>query len=165
MIAICAACPKSARNCRGPCACTVDGVDITIHASTSSCPLGFFSGTCQRCGGKHDVSACPNPPEVSSPCTGRLDQPGSLIKSIFAAMGITAAPGCGCEEFCDKMNAWGWTGCISNRREIVDWFSKKAKAAKIDISTMGILRLVIAALRKKVPEVAKTVEVKECDGC
>ena len=44
LIAICHRCPHRQRPCKGPCACTIDGVDIIEHAKSGECPNGRFDG-------------------------------------------------------------------------------------------------------------------------
>jgi hypothetical protein len=41
-ILICLQCDRRQKNCRGPCACTVDGQDISVHFRSGQCPLGKF---------------------------------------------------------------------------------------------------------------------------
>ena len=153
VVATCSRCPHSARNCRGPCACTVDGKDIREHAESGYCPKGYFTGTCQRCGGEHNVSVCDLPRPNPKTCTDDSG-PGSAIKMIISALGIPATSGCGCERFCRKMNAWGWVGCVKHRREIIQWFGAKAKESSIDISPAGLRRIVLNAIfrRNSIPE-------------
>jgi Fe-S oxidoreductase len=40
----CLKCPMSARRCAGPCPCTIDMVDISVHAARNYCPEGRFGG-------------------------------------------------------------------------------------------------------------------------
>lgn len=40
----CHRCEKRQKECNGPCACTIDGLDIIEHAKQGYCPLGKFSG-------------------------------------------------------------------------------------------------------------------------
>lgn len=42
LIAVCSRCKHSARNCRGACPCTIDGVDILKHAEERYCPIGRY---------------------------------------------------------------------------------------------------------------------------
>ena len=41
-LSICHRCPHRQRTCAGPCPCTVDGIDIRIHAQKGDCPKGYF---------------------------------------------------------------------------------------------------------------------------
>ncbi len=41
-IPICHTCVDAAKNCRGPCLCPSDGVDIIAHARNRECPLGKY---------------------------------------------------------------------------------------------------------------------------
>lgn len=65
-ILCCQACPKRQKECHGPCACTVDGVDIMEHARSGKCPEGRFdlpvqtsadAAPCDSCGGEGAVDA------------------------------------------------------------------------------------------------------------
>lgn len=42
LIVRCHQCPKRQRPCNGPCACTLDGVDIIDHAEQRYCPAGRY---------------------------------------------------------------------------------------------------------------------------
>lgn len=64
-IKICHKCEHCPRQLAGPALCTVEGIDITIHAERRDCPKGKHADAdkCQRCGGEHDEFRCPIPRE------------------------------------------------------------------------------------------------------
>lgn len=41
-LSTCHACPLRTRPCSGPCPCTVDGIDIAVHAEQGRCPAGRY---------------------------------------------------------------------------------------------------------------------------
>lgn len=46
---------------------------------------------------------------------------GTALESrIERTLKLKTGKGCGCQKLVDKMNAWGISGCQSNRREIID---------------------------------------------
>jgi len=73
--------------------------------------------------------------------------PGDVVKIVLEKMGHKSAGGCGCEAMRQKMNAWGYWGCLKHRAELVEWFTAKAKEAKIEIDGDGIWALLAAGLQ------------------
>lgn len=73
--------------------------------------------------------------------------PGDLVKIVLDKMGYASGFNCGCRQFSEKMNRWGWRGCVRNRREIIEWFTAKAKEQKIPIEGGGVWSLIRAGLK------------------
>ena len=73
--------------------------------------------------------------------------PGDVVKIALSRMGYQPHPGCGCDEFRDQMNTWGWRGCVRRRREIIAWFSDKAREQNIAVGEDSIWSLVRAGMR------------------
>lgn len=96
----------------------------------------------------HETSL-PCPGCEPGPCTGRIGLPGSTIKAILGAIGITASASCGCERFCRKMNAWGWIGCMTvHLPEIVTWFMARAKE-RPDITVRSMTKMIVRHMRER----------------
>lgn len=73
---ICSKCEYAKRESISVVACTVDGIDIRIHAEKADCPKGYHAGICQRCGGQHNVSVCQIAPDTSPELERRKAQQG-----------------------------------------------------------------------------------------
>jgi hypothetical protein len=73
--------------------------------------------------------------------------PGDVVKLALARMGYQPHPGCGCDEFRDQMNAWGWRGCLRRRREIVEWFISKSREHDIDVTDETVWSLVRGGMK------------------
>lgn len=73
---ICTLCEHGQRKCVGACLCLIDNKDIRDHAESGYCPKGYFSDTCQRCGGQHNVSVCQISPDTSPEIELRKAQAG-----------------------------------------------------------------------------------------
>ncbi|MBC8105691.1 MAG: hypothetical protein H7Z14_03805 [Anaerolineae bacterium] len=80
---------------------------------------------------------------AKQPSTG----PGDVVKLVLARMGYQLHPNCGCEEFRQQMNAWGWRGCIRRRKQIIEWFTLKARERNIDVTDASIWSLVRGGLK------------------
>jgi hypothetical protein len=59
----CPTCPHSARGCAGPCACLIDGKDISVHKAVGYCPDGRF-GTAEKPAGWDEMPVRPPLPVV-----------------------------------------------------------------------------------------------------
>jgi hypothetical protein len=73
--------------------------------------------------------------------------PGDVVKVVLARLGYRVGPKCGCDEFRQKMNGWGWLGSWSHRTEIVDWFIAKAREQDIAVQRDTIWSLVRAGMK------------------
>ena len=73
--------------------------------------------------------------------------PGDVVKIALTRMGYEPHPNCGCNEFRDQMNAWGWRGCLRRRREITAWFTAKARERNIQVSDDSIWSLVRGGMK------------------
>ena len=62
-----------------PCLADPQGRDIA-EVSREGCPKGYFD-KCERCGGKHHVSACPIPPDTSPEIEQRRARSGGCCGS------------------------------------------------------------------------------------
>lgn len=58
---------------------------------------------------------------------------GDRLKDIFADAGIEMPPGCSCEAWRHKMNAWGTEGCERNRAKIVEYLTAVSEKAKVSL--------------------------------
>ena len=81
--------------------------------------------------------------------TARSDTfgPGDVVKLSLAKLGYRTHANCGCEEFRQQMNAWGWRGCLRHRKEIVEWFAAKAREQNIDVHSNAMWPLIRAGLK------------------
>jgi len=78
--------------------------------------------------------------------------PGNLVSMILKQMGYKSTGNCGCNSFRNKMNDWGWLGCLKHKQEIVEWFSKKAKESNVELDSntlWGLIKAGIKELRKQ----------------
>jgi hypothetical protein len=98
-------------------------VNIRNRLAAGICPEGRFNDP-------------PPPPKLL---------PGNIVAIMLEKMGYEKGIDCGCAEFREKMNQWGWLGCIWHRREIVDWFQAKSAEVGIVIDRDGIWGLFEAA--------------------
>jgi hypothetical protein len=73
--------------------------------------------------------------------------PGDVVKIVLGRMGYQPHPNCGCEEFRQQVNAWGWRGCMRRRREIIEWFTSKARERNIQVTDASIWSLVRGSLK------------------
>jgi hypothetical protein len=73
--------------------------------------------------------------------------PGDVVKIVLSRMGYQPHPNCGCEEFRQQMNTWGWRGCLRRRAEIIEWFTAKARERNIDVNDASIWSLVRGSLK------------------
>lgn len=87
---VCARCPRSSRNCAGPCACLEDGKDTTLHQGYRYCPLGKFGeGSDAKPTGWDELPAAPPAPAEQPPvAVPRADWPLSI-----RALALVAQPG------------------------------------------------------------------------
>jgi hypothetical protein len=69
------------------------------------------------------------------------------VKLALARMGYQPHPACGCEEFRQQMNAWGWRGCLRRRGEIIEWFASKARERNISVTDDNIWSLIRGGLK------------------
>jgi len=95
-IPICHRCNRRQKNCNGPCPCTIDGIDIIVHATNHECPLNKFPSV--------DPNApAPDPPAiVQSIDVMKVNGPGlwrelHMATANFPAVveSITRQVGCG----------------------------------------------------------------------
>jgi hypothetical protein len=73
--------------------------------------------------------------------------PGDVVKLALAKLGYRSHAKCGCEEFRQQMNGWGWRGCLRRRKEIVEWFAAKAREQNIAVSSDALWPLIRAGLK------------------
>ena len=73
--------------------------------------------------------------------------PGDVVKVVLTRLGYRIGPQCGCDEFRQKMNGWGWLGSWSHRAEIVDWFIAKAREQNIPVQRETMWSLVRAGMK------------------
>ena len=73
--------------------------------------------------------------------------PGDVVKLVLARLGYRPHPNCGCDEFRQQMNEWGWWGCLRRRREVVAWFVSKAREQDIAVADDSVWSLVRAGMR------------------
>lgn len=150
-ILACLECDQRLRNCNGSCPCLIDSRDIVAHADSGYCPhpegAHFGDGVVPANWANIatiDVASLPAP--ASSPA--QTSGPGDVVRNVLACLEIRAASNCGCEAMRQSMNQWGWWGCWKRRREIVEWFSLKAKEQEITIDARLVLRAIVAAWRE-----------------
>lgn len=75
--------------------------------------------------------------------------PGSVLKAaIKAATGEVPSPNCACTARARQMNAWGWTGCIRNRKTILKWLTEEAAKRGHKVGTWQALGLLRAAWKE-----------------
>lgn len=77
-------------------------------------------------------SAPPPPSALPAPKKYRIVRPvkpmagpGTELKKLLAALGLTPISGCGCNARVAKMNLWGIPGCEANRGEILTWLREE----------------------------------------
>jgi hypothetical protein len=76
--------------------------------------------------------------QKNEPVFGRY--PGTNLALLLKKCGIYVNVGCGCEEWINRMNAWGVEGCYKNRQEIVDRLKEQAgKLSTSQIVWTGIM--------------------------
>src|SRR5262249_46396607 len=73
--------------------------------------------------------------------------PGGVVKLVLARLGYKPHPKCGCDEFREEMNRWGWWGCVRRRTEIVGWFVAKAREQGIAVDDHTMAALVRGGMR------------------
>ncbi|HSZ58495.1 MAG TPA: hypothetical protein VK797_22705 [Tepidisphaeraceae bacterium] len=67
-LSLCHTCPFAQRPCFGACACTVDGIDLTIHAQSGQCPKGKYDAAARALEDTGEDSwSWPAPPAPSPP--------------------------------------------------------------------------------------------------
>ena len=156
-VTICHRCPHFEMKRQGLAVCDLDGSDIVEHAQSGYCPERFFSDVCARCGKKHHISVCPEPPPP--PCTADASKPGGLIRAISQELQIEDLEGCGCETMCRQMNGWGWQGCLRNAPTLIQWFRRQAKERELSLSAGkiagAVMRVVMAAVKREIVGLAE----------
>ena len=80
------------------------------------------------------------PPEIP-------DGPGTELKKMLAWLGITAAPGCRCNQRAVTMNLWGADECERRIDEIVAWLKEEAERRKMPFVETAARLLVRRAIR------------------
>lgn len=60
-------------------------------------------------------------------------QPGSIVESLLAQIGIKAEKNCGCGQVKSQMNRMGWRWCWKNRRTLLDHFAREAGKQGINV--------------------------------
>lgn len=136
-IAICHRCEfgNGAKQCHGACPCKADPqrrdilVMVTLNKSDLPEPCPLRTG---------DYTPQPSP-------TRTAFGPGSVIEIVLERMGYQKGWNCGCAEFRDQMNTWGWWACaFKHRAKVVEWFTVKAKEQGVAIDGDGVWSLVRA---------------------
>lgn len=80
----------------------VEGDFVSIHDATYDALVLKYAGYKRPCG------------------------PGCQLKRLLAKLGLTAAPGCKCEERAATMDVWGEDECVRRMDEIVGWLKEEA---------------------------------------
>ena len=135
-IATCQTCPRRAKGCNGPCACTIDGRDIIEHARANYCPERKYGDGIAR----------------TWPRTPLAPGPGDVVKTVLSRLGYDAGPNCGCEVMRQRMNTWGWWGCWRHRGEILEWFKARGKERGVELTTAGLFIELRRAWRERTHE-------------
>ena len=73
--------------------------------------------------------------------------PGDVVKIVLARLGYRPHANCGCDEFRQTMNAWGWRGSLRRREQIVRWFAEKAREQGIKVEGGDLWSLVRGGLK------------------
>jgi len=73
--------------------------------------------------------------------------PGDVVKLVLSRLGYRPHANCGCDEFRQTMNAWGWRGCFRRRAQVVQWFAEKAREQGIAVDDANLWSLVRAGLK------------------
>lgn len=48
-----------------------------------------------------------------------LPMPGDALARLLRWLGVQSQHKCGCEGFRERMNAWGWLGCLTHAEDIM----------------------------------------------
>jgi hypothetical protein len=67
---------------------------------------------------------------------------------LIRGCGFEEDVGCGCHEFRQQMNQWGWLGCWTRRAEIAAWLVAKGAERGIHVDAATIPALIRAAIRE-----------------
>jgi hypothetical protein len=110
-------------------------------------------GTCERCIWRTAIVplAAATTGIDPVPRRARFDDaraPGNVVERVLTKMGYTKVRGCGCAAMRDRMNEWGWRGCIRRRSEIVAWFLEKAKEQRIVVTPLLVATMLISTMRE-----------------
>src|SRR5690349_16560691 len=76
-----------------------------------------------------------------------LEGPGTELKKLIAKLGLTAKPGCKCNQRRLIRNQWCPDKCLENIDTIVDWLSEEAERAKLPFTAIGARIIVKRAIR------------------
>ena len=87
----------------------------------------------------------PNPRPAAAPM--KLG-PGGVVRLVLQRLGYRDVSGCGCSQYAAQMDAWGYSGCLMRRREITDWFIEKAREAGLQVQSVDVWGLLLAAWDK-----------------
>ena len=74
--------------------------------------------------------------------------PGTELKKLLSAIGVTATPTCPCNARAAQMDAWGADECDRRRDEIVGWLAEEASARRLPFVRALADQVVRLAIRR-----------------
>lgn len=95
-------------------------------------------------------------PSPGAPSQKPQGGPGTELKSMLKAIGITASPNCSCNARAKTMDEKGIAWCRENVSTIVDWLREEAKKRKLPFIRFPAQRLVLSAIDRAERKAAKT---------
>lgn len=81
-----------------------------------------------------------------------LSGPGTELKALLKTIGITATPGCACNQRAAAMNERGCDWCEQNIDQIDSWLAEEAKKRKLpylSLAGKALIRMAIRRARRK----------------
>lgn len=82
--------------------------------------------------------------------------PGTELKALLSAFGITASPTCKCNSTARQMDSWGPDESLKHIEQIVDVMQETAKARKLPFLRMAGRKLVRMACNRARKKSAQT---------
>ena len=90
--------------------------------------------------------------------------PGCQLKRTFGVFGINSEPGCGCDEFADRMDAWGPAECWARLEEIVARLAEQAANRGLPFLATAARIAVARAITAAEKEVASATQASPQAG-
>jgi len=112
-----------------PCIVSEDGAQITVDETHAAYPRRPKAG----------IVLPAEPPAYG---------PGTEMKKLLKAVGITATPNCSCNARARQMDVWGCDECERRLEEIVDWLGEEAARRKLPYLRAAGRQLVKLAIRR-----------------
>lgn len=88
------------------------------------------------------------PDPSNQPPKSTAHGPGDLLKKIIEACGFKQTKSCGCAAMQRRMNALGYVGCWTHRREILEWLQAKAKEQGVALEEATVYAAIKAAFKQ-----------------